>query len=118
MEGLDTLPSVRSGDESLEEKDFMEGLEFPDIAGEPYHSSNESLNLIDGRSSSSAVRSSVPTPPVATSSSTSQQSSLDVSDFEVVDRSEAEGLSTREGGGTLPANISAVSSYIGKWLGY
>lgn len=124
LEGLDRFPSMRKVDESLEyeENYFMEGLEFPDIGGDQYHSSTESLNLIDGKRNDSNVNKGtvtlVPRQPVQPLTS-SQQSGLDESDFEVLDRSEAEGMAGRnETEDRSSGNLTAVSSYIGKWLGY
>lgn len=127
----------------LDDQDFMQGLEFPDIE-DGYDSSTESLHLkVSGNSNKSKKdRASqqqskrVGLPPQARSGqntknrpthmqpqkvimSSSGHSSLS-DDFEVLDSSEADELDMQgdRGAGTPSLLGSAVTSYFGKWLGY
>ena len=146
MEGMN-FPSMSQGAESFdfEDQDFVQGLEFPDIE-DGYNSSTESLHLVGTGQSNKRKRDNVGQNqqpgvtfalPAQTNSelgsnqlrktqrqsqnmmSSSGHSSLS-DDFEVLDSSEADDLDLRgdRGAGSSSQLGTAVTSYLGKWLGY
>ena len=135
---LDSLqfPSISQGGDTLEfeEGEFMEGLEFPDI-GKDSDSESENVHLvsrsqvdskpktveieqmqtrepIDRVNSQTASR----TPETAVTSS----ANMDVSDYEMLDQSEAEGMITSDETDKVDSQsgLGSVTNYVGKWLGY
>lgn len=144
VEGM-SFPSMSQGAESidLEDRDFMRGLEFPDIE-DGYNSSTESLHLIGTEKSNKRNKDKVDKSRQAGKVSLQSQASSDQEikgqntqlqcrnvissssrssfsdEFEVLETSEAEGLEMREDRGTGPYSLlgSAMASYLGKWIGY
>ena len=115
------------------EGEFMEGLEFPDIEKdsdpEPEPSQPVDKSRVDNNSKqvttkegkSKELRDIVETEPSGTPhNGVSSSGNTDVSDYEMLDQSEAEGMTpTHETDNVDSAGgLRSVSNYLGKWLGY
>lgn len=102
----------------FDDEDFSQGLEFPDIDGKDYHSSNESLNTSEVKEIPREKLQNVNQEEgqgVNQHSDQEQTSGADGSDFELLDKSEvadmdpALNVERPESSGSLHA--------MGKWLG-
>ena len=134
LEGLrvSSLSQTKDGVEA-EEGEFMAGLEFPDVDKDTYSSSTESLHLVDKSGSGdhdqnepysqTDARQPKETRDVSKTPDSTMTSSgnTDVSDFELLDQAEAEGMTGRDETDKTVASttsLGSVTSYVGKWLGY
>ena len=144
VEGMNFLSVSQmqgTGSLDLDDQDFMQGLEFPDIE-DGYNSSTESLHLIGSENSIKSKKDrgdqqqsiNVALPPRTSSSQntrhrpTHTQSQKVISssghssfsdDFEVLDSSEADELVMQSDRGMGdPSALGSAVTYFGKWLGY
>lgn len=134
---LDSLQfsSISQGGDTLEfeEGQFMEGLEFPDIEkdsdsdSEPIHPVGKS-NVDNKPKQVSAEETQVKELKDKVSRQTSgttesvmtSSGNTDVSDYEVLDQSEAEGMTPTDETDSVDSSggLGSVTNYVGKWLGY
>ena len=125
--------SLSQGGSTLEfeEGEFMEGLEFPDIDRDS-ESDSESIHP-DGKTTvnSKPTQTKHRQEPKELNDNCQRQASgtpesimtssgnTDVSDYEMLDQSEAEGMtSTNETDSVDSTGLGSVTNYVGKWLGY
>ena len=126
--------SLSQGGDTLEfeEGEFMAGLEFPDIDRDT-ESDSEAIHP----DSSKTTVDNKPTQPKQTQepkepedvgqrqasatpeSIMTSSGNTDVSDYEMLDQSEAEGMTpTDETDNVDSTRLGSVTNYVGKWLGY
>ena len=128
--------SISQGGDTLEfEGEFMEGLEFPDIDqnsdSESEHIDHEPIsNLqVDNKPKQVAIKeaqSKKSNDGVSKQTSGSSKSVMtssgntDVSDYEMLDQSEAEGMTPTDETDNVDSSgrLGSVTNYVGKWLGY
>ena len=125
--------SLSQGGDTLEfeEGEFMEGLEFPDIdrdteseseAVHPVGKSRVNNKPTQAKQTQEATepknngdRQGSGTPESIMTSS----GNTDVSDYEMLDQSEAEGMIPTDETDTFDSTrLGSVTNYVGKWLGY
>lgn len=131
---LDELqfPSLsQCGTMEFEEGEFMQGLEFPDLDGDT-ESDSEAIHpdgktTVDHKPAHSKQRQEPREPRDSghTQASGTAESIMtssgntDVSDYEMLDQSEAEGMTpTDETDNVDSTRLGSVTNYVGKWLGY
>ena len=135
---LDSLqfPSISQGGDTLEfeEGELMEGLEFPDIGKD---SDSESENVhpvsrsqVDSKPKTVEIEQMQTKEPIdrvnsQTASRTAESAltssaNTDVSDYEMLDQSEAEGMTPTDETDNVDSQsgLGSVTNYVGKWLGY
>lgn len=127
--------SISQAGDTLEfgEGEFMEGLEFPDIdidsdpelePSQPVGESqvdNNSKHATTKEGKSKEPRDTVRTQPSRTPyNGVSSSGNTDVSDYEMLDQSEAEGMTPTHETDNVHSTggLRSVSNYLGKWLGY
>lgn len=125
--------SLSQGGSTLEfeEGEFMAGLEFPDIDRDTESDSEaihpDSKTTVDNKpmqpkqrqepkeSKDNGQRQGSGTPESIMTSS----GNTDVSDYEMLEQSEAEGMTpTDQTDNVDPTRLGSVTNYVGKWLGY
>ena len=124
--------SLSQGGSTLEfEGEFMEGLEFPDIDRDT-ESDSEAIHP-DGKTTVD----NKPTPPKqrpelkepkedgqrqgsgTPESIMTSSGNTDVSDYEMLDQSEAEGMTPADETDNVDSTrLGSMTNYVGKWLGY
>ena len=125
--------SLSQGGDTLEfeEGDFMEGLEFPDIDRDT-ESESEGVHpvgksRVDNKPTqpNQTQEAKEPKEQVHQQSSGTPESVMtssgntDVSDYEMLDQSEAEGMiPTDQTDNGDVTRLGSVTNYVGKWLGY
>ena len=125
--------SLSQGGSTLEfeEGEFMEGLEFPDIDRDT-ESDSEAIHpdiktTVDNKSMQPKQRQEPKEPKDNSNrqgsgtpeSIMTSSGNTDVSDYEMLDQSEAEGMtSTDETDNVDSIRLGSVTNYVGKWLGY
>ena len=125
--------SLSQGGSTLEfeEGEFMEGLEFPDIDRDTESDSEaihpSSKTTVDNRPTQPKQRQEPKEPKDSGHRQASQtpesimtsSGNTDVSDYEMLDQSEAEGMTpTNETDNVDSTRLGSVTNYVGKWLGY
>ena len=115
----------------FEEGEFMEGLEFPDVDRDT-ESDSESIHP-DGKTTvdSNPTQTKQRQEPQELNDNGQTQGSgtpesvmtssgnTDVSDYEMLDQSEAEGMTPTDGTDNVDSTrLGSVTNYVGKWLGY
>lgn len=131
---LDNLQfsSLSQGGDTVEfeEGEFMEGLEFPDIDRDT-ESESEAIDPVG----KSRVDNKPPQPKQTQEAEEPQNKgdrqesgtpesvmtssgNTDVSDYEMLDQSEAEGMSPTDETDNVDSRLGSVTNYVGKWLGY
>ena len=136
---LDSLqfPSITSqGGDTLEfeEGEFMEGLEFPDI-GKDSDSETENVHPVrrsevDSKPKTVEIEQMQTKEPIdrvnsqaasrTSESALASSANMDVSDYEMLDQSEAEGMTPTDETDNIDSQsgLGSVTNYVGKWLGY
>lgn len=101
----------------FEDEDFAQGLEFPDIDEKDYHSSNESLNTSEAKEtlSNQRLQNVNLEETTAKPQSDQEQSNVDGSDFELLDKSEVADMDPAMNV-ERPESSSSLHA-MGKWLG-
>lgn len=134
---LDSLQfsSISQGGDTLEfeEGQFMEGLEFPDIEkdsdsdSEPIHPvgkssvDNKPKQVSTEETQVKELKHKVSRQTSGTTESVMTSSgNTDVSDYEMLDQSEAEGMTPTDETDNVDSSggLGSVTNYVGKWLGY
>ena len=129
--------SVSQGGNTLdfEEGEFMEGLEFPDIEkdsdseSEPVRRVGKAQvdfkpkQVTEEKYQAKELKDTGNSQQAASGTSSNVMTSsanTDVSDYEMLDRSEAEGMSPTDETDTADSTggLGSVTNYVGKWLGY
>lgn len=127
--------SVSQGGDTLEfeEGEFMEGLEFPDIEKDSDSESEPIQQVgkaqVDFKPKQVTVEKyqakepkdkESSQPSVTSSNAMTSSANTDVSDYEMLDRSEAEDMIPTDETDTADSTggLGSVTNYVGKWLGY
>ena len=135
---LDSLqfPSISQAGDTLEfeEGEFMKGLEFPDI-GKDSDSETENVHPVsrsevDSKPKTVEIEQMQTKEPIdrvnsqtasrTPESALTSSANMDVSDYEMLDQSEAEGMAPTDETDNVDSQsgLGSVTNYVGKWLGY
>ena len=135
---LDSLqfPSISQGGDTLEfeEGEFTKGLEFPDI-GKDSDSETENVHPVsrsevDSKPKTVEIEQMQTKEPIdrvnsqtasrTPESALTSSANMDVSDYEMLDQSEAEGMTPTGETDNVDSQsgLGSVTNYVGKWLGY